>query len=75
MIDKPFDIGQRVRVTAEHCRNTGMYYGPEAPTSIGPHARGYVRGYTLLHTIVLAHVEWDDGEYMNINAANLEKCR
>lgn len=71
-----FVTGDRVRFRADFLRNTGQYVGPEAPTHVGPFARGEVVEHGAAqglpeHVVV----RFDDGWSQLIHAGNLEVSR
>ena len=68
--------GCRVMVAREHLRNTGQYTGPEAPTHIGPFARGklVVWDDKYLPSTRLAKVLWDNGKVTRVNPGCLWPC-
>lgn len=68
-----FKPGDRVRISTAHLRSTGQFTGPEAPTNVGPFARGKVVSGRPFADGVLVMVEWEDGVRRNIHGANLEK--
>jgi hypothetical protein len=72
----PKEVGDRVQLSAMHCRNTGQFTGPEPPTAYGPHAKGRVTSFEQLGPESrLAHVRWDDGTTRPVLLSNLETCR
>lgn len=72
----PKEIGDRVRLSSQHCRNTGQYTGDAAPTAYGPFARGRILEFNQLGPDTqLAMIEFDDGTRRNVHVGNLETCR
>lgn len=63
--------GTRVAFSRNFLRSTGQYTGPDAPTHVGPWARGEVKALQPCGPVVLAYVHWDDGRCGNVNVNNL----
>jgi len=66
--------GTRVRFASGWLRNTGQFTGPDAPTCIGPWARGNVeevRSEVTPGNRVI-EVRWDDGCVSRVLSSNLE---
>lgn len=68
--------GARVKICARHLRNTGQFYGPDAPTHAGPWARGEITHMDAeyLPGTILATVEWDNGKTLRVLPSNLWPC-
>lgn len=68
--------GTRVRFSANFLRSTGQYAGPDAPTHVGPFARGTVTAVEPFpgQRYVLVRVRWDDGHDAPAALCNLEPC-
>jgi hypothetical protein len=72
----PREIGDRVRLSSAHCRNTGQFTGDEPPTAFGPFARGSIIDFVQLGPETkLATIRFDDGTQRNVHVGNLETCR
>lgn len=57
------NLGDRVRFTKKFLRSSGMVAGPEAPTDVGPWARGEVVKLTpWTEGRQIVTVLWDNGE-------------
>lgn len=75
-----FKLGDRIRFTAQFCRSTGQYAGPEAPTSVGPWARGEVVQIDTPFSRYeggprdrgMLGILWDDGRESMVLNCNLE---
>ena len=69
-------IGDTVRFTRAFLQSLVMLTGPQAPTSLGPFARGTVTAIapiTPSSSLVLATVRWADGVSSQVNVLNLEQ--
>jgi hypothetical protein len=77
-VTSALQIGDTVRFTRAFLQATAMVTGPEAPTSVGPFARGSVAAIAPISprsSLVLATVTWADGTSSDVNVANLERLR
>jgi len=69
-------IGDTVRLTRAFLQSLVMLTGPQAPTSLGPFARGTVTAIapiTPSSSLMLATVLWADGVISQVNVLNLER--
>ena len=66
----PLQSGDTVRFTKAFLQSLAMESGPDAPTSLGPFARGTVTAIAPLtprSSLVLATVPWADDETTQVN--------
>jgi hypothetical protein len=66
-----FEFGTRVAFAREFLRNTGQFTGQDAPTHVGPFARGIVKAVVSFGARKLVMVHWDDGHAGNVLDCNL----
>ena len=69
-------VGDTVLFTTGFLQSLAMLSGPVAPTSLGPFARGIVTSIAPISprsALVLASVQWADGEQTEVNVINLER--
>lgn len=66
-----FTYGTRVAFARDFLHNTGQFAGPNAPTSVGPWARGTVKAIQGFGARHLVYVHWDDGRAGNVLDCNL----
>ena len=68
--------GARVKLSADHLRNTGQFFGEIAPTSRGPFARGKLVRFddAYIPGTRLAWVLWDDGRLLRVRPKVLWPC-
>ena len=72
----PLQSGDTVRFTKAFLQSLAMESGPDAPTSLGPFARGTVTAIAPLtprSSLVLATVLWAYDETTQVNVVNLEQ--
>jgi hypothetical protein len=75
-VTSPLQIGDTLRFTRTFLQSLAMGSGPVAPTSLGPFARGTVVAIAPLSSgsaLLLATVDWADGESTQVNVVNLER--
>ena len=66
--------GDRVQFSSKHLRNTCQHVGPDAPTDVGPWARGEYIGPHAELGDRFAVVKWDNGTTRTVAAGNLWPC-
>jgi hypothetical protein len=74
-VSAALQIGDTVRFSQAFLQATAMVTGAEAPNSVGPFARGTATAIAPISPrspLVLATVDWADGETTQVNVANLE---
>lgn len=70
------EIDDRVQFAAKWLRSIHLFHGPEAPTSVGPFARGHVVRIDPFDDFPnRIFVEWDNGVTTTVLESNLEVAR
>lgn len=65
-------VGDKVQFSAGFLKATGQLTGPDAPTDIGPFARGTVIDLTPISNRYVAHVQWANNRVSKVLELNLE---
>lgn len=65
-------VNDKVRFAAGFLKATGQLTGPDAPTSVGPFARGRIIEIHQLGPSTLIEVLWADNRITKIFSKNLE---
>lgn len=65
-------VNDRVRLATGFLKATGQITGPDAPTSVGPAARGRIIDIHHLGPSTLIEVLWADNRITRIFSKNLE---